>query len=453
MNAPIRPLTSQSLRPDGKRVKLHPAEAQGRYGALQRWLYPTLILVYAALPWIRFHGAPLVFVDIEHRHFYFFGLTFNSSDFYLSFFVVSGLGFALIVLSALVGRVWCGYACPQTVFLEGVARRIETLVEGRPGARAARERGAWTAGRVARFGLKHLLFVLSAFLIANIFISYFASLEQVLRMARRPPLENWGAFLWMAAITGVIYFDFAWFREQVCVVICPYGRLQSVLADRDTLIVGYDALRGEPRARRGTEGAGDCVDCKRCVQVCPTGIDIRNGLQLECVGCAHCIDACNEVMIKIGRPSGLIRYDSQAGLQHQPRRFIRPRLAGYAVAMAAGLVALTVAVSGRNAFGTTLARAQRAPYERVGDVVVNRFLLHVSNKGDASRTLHLEYLLPTGARVEGAPSDVPLPGFEQREIPFVVESPPGLQGARSLTVRATDGSGEHVDATVVLLGG
>lgn len=446
-------LQGMALRPDGKRVKIHPAASSGRFTQLQGWLYPVLIAIYAALPWIKVKGEPLVFVDFEHRRFFLFGLTFNSTDFYLAFFALSGVGFMLIVLSALYGRVWCGYACPQTVFLEGIYRRIETLVEGRASERIKRDRGDWTGSRFARAFIKHVLFILVSLAVAHLFLSYFATVAQVEQMVRRPPSENWGAFLVMAAVAGFFYFNFAWFREQMCVVICPYGRLQSVLADTDTVVVGYDALRGEPRGKKGTV-TGDCVDCLRCVQVCPTGIDIRNGLQLECIGCAHCVDACDEVMGKIGRAPGLIRYDSGTGLQHQPKRFWRPRVFGYLAAFAAGAVAFTLGLSIRRPFDVAVLRVQAAPYTRTADAVVNNFVLHLTSKSNATSHMKLEVAAPEGAKVILPFQELDLAPFESRQLPLMVEiDQPQQHHAKPITVKVVDASTGHAEtASSTLLG-
>ncbi len=240
----------------------------------------------------------------------------------------------------------------------------------------------------------------------------------------------------------------------MCVVLCPYGRLQSVLADSDTIVVGYDEARGEPRGRKGTPKAGDCVDCGRCFQVCPTGIDIRKGLQLECIGCARCVDACEEVMFKLNRPRGLIRYDSLAGLRHEAKRFWRPRLAGYGVALAAGIIALSIGLSHRRPFEANLLRPQQAPFERVGNEVVNRFVVHAINKRDAPLHLHVELLVPPGSHTVVPGADLELAPFESRQLPVIVETPlPSATANRKVTMRVSNArDDEAVEQSFVLLG-
>ncbi len=430
-------LLSRALRTDGTRVKMHPLESDGRFARLQRFLFPALIAFYAALPWIQVGGHPAVWLNITDRQFFLFGFTLNSTDFYLAFFVLTAIGFSLIVVSALFGRVWCGYACPQTVFLEGVFRRIEALVEGPARKRQARDQGPWTADRVARLLVKHVLFVGTAFVVAHIFLAYFSSVDSVLWMMQHNPAENLTPFLWAMAMTGIMYFNFTWFREQLCIVICPYGRLQGALFDRETITVGYDARRGEPRGKKGST-TGDCVDCGKCVAVCPTGIDIRNGNQLECVGCGHCVDACHDIMTSLHRPVGLIRYDSLSGLEGQPRKFLRGRLYGYAVAALAGLIALTTAVSMRKSFDASLLRAQANPRERVGDLVVERFVVHVASKSAQPRTFEITLDAPPQAQVVLPIKTLHLKAFESQHIPVVVSLPFGHAGTPILKMTTTE---------------
>ncbi|MBI5493555.1 MAG: cytochrome c oxidase accessory protein CcoG [Deltaproteobacteria bacterium] len=442
-SAPVVPvhddpaLLSRALRTDGRRVKMHPLETSGRFSRVQVFLFPALIAFYAVLPWVNVGGHPAVLIDIPNRRFFLFGLTFNSTDFYLAFFVLSGIGFSLFVVSALFGRVWCGYACPQTVYLEGVYRKIEALMEGPARKRAQREAGGWTLDRLARLAVKHALFLAVSFVVAHLFIAYFASAEGVLAMIRQNPAENLTPFLWAWGTTLLLYFNFAWFREQLCIVLCPYGRLQGALYDADTITVGYDTRRGEPRGKKGST-TGDCVDCRKCVLVCPTGIDIRNGNQLECVGCAHCIDACDDVMVQVGRATGLIRYDSLAGLEGRARRFLRPRLYGYLVAALAGLAALTTAVSVRKSFDAALLRAQANPRERQGDLVIQRFVVHVNSKSDEPRTFEISLEAPAGAEVILPMKTLELQPFESRHVPAIVSLPFEKSGSGVLKLRTVE---------------
>ena len=373
-----------SIRTDGTRITVHPADLHGRFDRLRRGIFALLMAVYVVLPWVNIGGHPAVLLDVARRRFFLFGALFNAQDVWLVFFLLSGIGFTLVALTTIAGRVWCGYACPQTVYLEGLFRPIQRLIEGSRDKRLRREAEGWTFDRLWRRALLWSIYAALAAAIAHVFIGYFTPIRELGRMIAAGPAASPQAFAWTTVLTAVMFFNFAWFREQTCVVICPYGRLQSVLTDPDTIVIGYDEKRGEPRAhgkgRERAEGAGDCVDCNRCVVVCPTGIDIRNGLQLDCIGCARCIDACDEVMEKLQRPRGLVRYDSYQGLHHEPGRFLRPRLYLYAVLGLMGLAASTVAYGRRTPFEANLLRLNGAPYVVDGNTVRNAYSIHLVNK-------------------------------------------------------------------------
>ncbi|MBN9166592.1 MAG: cytochrome c oxidase accessory protein CcoG, partial [Myxococcales bacterium] len=340
---------SGSLGTDGRRRRPYPADVSGRWVRARRVVYFALIALWAALPWIRIGGHPAVFLDIERRSFFLFGATFNAQDIWLLFFAVTGFGFGLACVTALLGRAWCGWACPQTVFIEAIFRPIERLVNGPRNTALERAKKPPSLDSVWRTGLTHALYVLAAAFAAHVFLAYFVSLPKLYEMIRTRPGAHPEAFAWMLGSTALFYVSFGVFREQFCVVMCPYGRLQSVLIDDDALVVGYDERRGEPRGKAKDAGRGACVDCNRCVVVCPTGIDIRQGLQLDCIACTACIDACDDVMDRLGQERGLIRYDSLRGLRGEQRRpwFRRPRLAIYGVLLALGMVATSVAMHRR----------------------------------------------------------------------------------------------------------
>ncbi len=436
---------SSALRPDGGRNFVVPADVQGRFTRRRYLVFLVLLAIYVAMPWIQIGGHPAVFLDIQHRAFYLFGATFNAQDFWMVFFLVSGLGFLLIAVTALWGRVWCGYACPQTVFLEGVFRRVERLIEGPRNLRLKRDQGPLTLSRVLRKLAKHGAFLLLSFLVAHVFLSYFVSLPALFDMMRRRPAEHPEAFAWAFGATAAMYGNFAWFREQLCIIVCPYGRLQSVLTDSDTLMIGYDVKRGEPRGKAKAEGRGDCVDCGRCVVVCPTGIDIRNGLQLECIGCAACVDACDAVMTKLSRPRGLIRYDSQNGLAALAKRFWRPRLYVYAALGALGLLVASLTLRTRAPFEANLLRLTSAPYvlEANDTRVRNAFELHLVNKHGAPATFHISGV-PAGAMeyVIAQPS-LRLGPLEARRVPVFVLAPNDHR-ARRVRLRVDDGATPRV---------
>lgn len=409
-----------TFNPDGSRNFLHPADVSGRWQVRKNLVFALLIGIYALLPWVNVGGHPAVLVDIPRRQAFLFGRTFTGEDFYLLFFVISGLGFGLIVLTALWGRIGCGFACPQTVFLEGVFRKIERLLEGPRDVRIRRNLGPTTADKAWRKVVKHAIFVALSLVVAHVFIAYFIPVRELVRVVRSSPAEHWTAFLWVAGMTGVLYFDFAWFREQTCLVVCPYGRLQSALIDDDTVIIGYDVKRGEPRTKT-TDRGGDCIDCRRCVVVCPTGIDIRNGLQMECVGCANCIDACDEIMTRIDRPRGLVRYDSKRGFEGVRRRFLRPRVLLYAVLGLVGLAVFGAAAWRRQPFQAHALRTRGMPYVIEEGRIRNLFNLRVQNKEDAARTYSIRVLAGSPGdphpEIVVAQPDLTLDAFRDATVP------------------------------------
>lgn len=401
-HAPVRDSVT-TISADGSRPFLYPADARGRFMTARRLAAYVLIAIYLLMPWIPINGYPALFLDIAARRFHFFGLTLSAQDTWLLFFGVTGLGFALFFLTALFGRLWCGWACPQTVFLDHVYRRIERWLEGDAPARRALQAAPMSAGKFLRRATKHALYVLVSLAITHLFLAYFVSIPELWHYMHSAPGEHWGAFLFVFIAAGILYFNFAWFREQLCIVICPYGRLQSALTDDHTLVIGYDGKRGEPRGRLGTPDAGSCIDCNRCVQVCPTGIDIRHGLQLECIGCAACIDACDEVMVKVKRPAGLIRYDSFAGFGGGVTRWLRPRTILYCVLMFVGAAVATYAFSTVRPMNFLVYRMSGAAYFVGHDEVRNQFMVRLVNK----RTVPATFTLV----VEGLPEKVRQTGF------------------------------------------
>lgn len=440
------------INADGSRNKIHTADVRGRYQRRKWVLWAILIVVYLALPWLEIGGKPALLIDITRRHFYLAGNTFNAQDFWLAFFVVSGIGFTLIVVSGLWGRVWCGYACPHSVFLEGVFRRVERLFEGSATKRKNLDAKRMSLEKVMRRGGKYATYLALSLVLSHTFLGYFMPVREVLAAATSPPSAHPTAFLFVVIFTAIIYLNFAWFREQLCIVVCPYGRLQSVLYDQDTVNVGYDKTRGEPRGKHQVEGRGDCIDCFRCVAVCPTGIDIRNGTQLECVGCANCIDACDDVMDKVGQPRGLVRYDSQRGLEQSVRRFWRPRVVLYAVLLAIGIGAFAFAVSRRTSFEANVVRVQGSAYTLDGDVVTNAFVVHLVNKMPATATFTIEAVAVAGVEWTIPVRTLTLESLADQRLPVFAKFDRGTfrGGTVVQLVVSTEGGNRTVD--VKLLG-
>ncbi len=385
--------TLYSINADGSRNMLQPADVSGRWHARRNLVFALLIAFYVAVPWIRIGGFPAIRLDVPNRTAYLIGHTFTREDFFLVFFLLTGFCFALFAMTALWGRIWCGYACPQTVFLEGVYRRIETWLEGSRNERLRRNQGPLSFDKLWRKATKQLAFLLLTLLITHTLLAYFLPVDELLPALLAGPSGHWLAFSWTLSLSAIIYFDFAWFREQFCVIMCPYGRLQSALIDDDTVVVGYDEQRGEPRGAVG-KVEGDCIDCRSCVNVCPTGIDIRNGLQMECIGCTNCVDACDSIMRQIGRPEGLVRYDSQRGFRGQQKRLLRPRLFLYAGLALVGLLVFGLTAAKRSSFEVTVLRARGMPYSIENERIQNLFTIHVQNKSAQPASYRLALAAP-----------------------------------------------------------
>jgi cytochrome c oxidase accessory protein FixG len=439
MAAPKKPNLDSvtTINADGSRYFLHPADVKGRWTSARRVIGLVLIALYALLPWIPVNGSPAVFLDVENRMFHLFGLTLVPQDAWVMFFGITGLGFALFFVTAILGRVWCGWACPYTVFIDHIFRRIERWIEGDAPARRKLAGDPWTAQKIWKRVLKHGLFAIVSAAIAHIFLSYFVSLPRLYGFMREGPLQHATAFGFVMFLTAILWFCFGYFREQFCIIVCPYGRLQSALTDDDTVNIGYDEIRGEPRGQKG-KAEGACIDCRRCVQVCPTGIDIRNGLQLECIGCAACIDACDDIMVKVGRPKGLIRYDSFKGFSRQAKRILRPRVYAYSGLAALGLgVLMAVAAGKARPFTATISRVGSTPFHRDAHSVRNIYRIRVLNKRNqtATMTIRLGSDAPHGYLLSGEEQAFSVPALGELTRTCVVVAPAGsYAGASDLTL-------------------
>jgi cytochrome c oxidase accessory protein FixG len=441
---PVVEEPASSLRSDGSRNYVHPADVRGRFTRLRYFIFAVLIAVYVVLPFAKIGGHPAVFMDVVNRRFYMFGSVFNAQDFWLMFFLLSGVGLTLLIVTATKGRLWCGYACPQTVFLEGVFRHIERAIEGPRAQRLRRNAAGVTFDKIWRKTLKHAIYVVLALLLSHVFISYFVSLPSLVDMVQRSPAEHPTAFTWVVVMSGILWFNFAWFREQLCLIICPYGRLQSAMTDRDTMVIGYDFNRGEPRGKASDPSNGDCVDCKRCMVVCPTGIDIRNGLQMECVGCAACVDACDEIMDKVGRPEGLIRYDSLNGLEGREKHGARARLFFYGGIATLWLIGAAFAFAQSSEFETNVLRLEGTPFSVVDGQVRNAVRVHLVNKTSDKQTFVVEPETESGIEYIIPQTRIELDSLGSTYLPILAMLPadqmkPGIKLRLTISMEGNDG--------------
>jgi cytochrome c oxidase accessory protein FixG len=449
--APDRVLST--LNVDGSRRWIRPKLSTGAFWRKRRAVAYGLMFVFFIIPYLHFRGKPLVLLDIPRREFTIFGTTFLPTDTLLFMLLFASIGIAIFLLTTLFGRVWCGWACPQTVYLEFLFRPIERWIEGGRSGTLALDR---KKGLKPRRLLKHAVFLVLALFLAHTFLAYFVGIDQLLVWVRLSPFEHPTAFFVMAGTTAAILFDFAYFREQTCLVACPYGRLQSVLLDRQSLIVGYDLRRGEPRAKGAARplAAGDCIDCRACVLTCPTGIDIRDGLQMECIHCTQCADACDAIMDQVGRPRGLIHYTSRDQVEGRPRRLLRPRVVLYPAALTIALSALTYSLVTKEDTDVTVLRGIGAPYTFEPDGrVVNQLRVRITNRARTTRVYSIAVVGAEGAELVAPENPLEVRGGELRTTSLFVVGPRTLfaGGTRPVSIRLSDGGAftESVPYTLV----
>ena len=375
-----------SVREDGKRNWVYPKKVKGFFYNYRTYLSWLLLAILFAGPFIKIDGRPYMLFNIFERKFIIFGAAFWPQDTHLLIFLLLIFFVFVILFTVVFGRVWCGWACPQTLFMEMVFRKIEYLIEGDANKQRTLNEGPWTAEKIWKKGLKLSIFGFISLLIGHLVMAYLIGIDQVIQIVTQPPTAHLAGFIGLVAFSGIFMFVFSWFREQACIVVCPYGRLQGVLLDDNSINVMYDYVRGEPRSpirKQATEvpPKGDCVDCGLCVQVCPTGIDIRNGTQMECVNCTACIDACDEVMVKVDRPTGLIRYASENSIKQGFQKLFTGRVKGYTFVLMLLVAAFVSLIATREDLEGTITRFPGMTYQaRPDGKVSNLYNITLINK-------------------------------------------------------------------------
>ncbi|MEP6483150.1 MAG: cytochrome c oxidase accessory protein CcoG [Rudaea sp.] len=437
----ILPDESQSLY--AAQPKVYPREIDGRFARLRIAAVFTLLGIFYVFPWLRWGGHQAVLFDLPARKFHVFAMTFWPQDFFWLTWLLIIAAVSLFFFTALAGRLWCGYACPQTVWTE-VFLWIERVCEGRRNERIKLDAGPWTREKIVRKGSKQALWILFAAWTGFTFVGFFTPVLDLARGVASLSLSGWEGF-WIVFYGFATYGNAGYLREQVCKYMCPYARFQSAMFDHDTLIVSYDSTRGEPRGARKRKvdpralGLGDCVECHACVQVCPTGIDIREGLQIECIACALCIDACDGVMDKMNYPRGLIRYTTENMLIGKPRRVIRLRTILYATLLTALLVTFAWGITHRSALIVEVLRDRNALYREAADGgIENSYTVKVVNKSDVVQDIHFSVPNESAAQLIGKVS-VSVAAGDVGSFPITLRAPHDTHGGmRSIELTATN---------------
>lgn len=436
----------------GKRVWVYPKKPGGKLTRWRQRLAYALVALLLVGPFIRINGDPLLMINLLERRFVFFGQTFWPQDFLI--FVLGFLAFILFValFTVAYGRLFCGWACPQTVFMEHVFRRIEYAIEGDWKQQMALNKAPWTTDKALKKTTKHLIFFAISFLIGNVFLAYIIGSDELFRIIREPAGQHVGGLSAMLLFSGAFYANFAFFREQACTTVCPYGRLQGVLLDRKSIVIAYDHVRGEQRAKfrkgevRQEAGKGDCIDCRACVHVCPTGIDIRNGTQLECVNCTACIDACDHMMEGVGLPTGLIRFASEAEIaDKQPFRFTL-RLKAYSAVLLVIVGVLATMILMRSDVDSTLLRTPGMLFQNRPDGrVSNLYAIKAVNKTRRTLPLRLEVLNVKGEVQLVGKELVVEPGEMKQTELFIILPKDQLDGMKTKVVVGVYSGDELLD--------
>jgi cytochrome c oxidase accessory protein FixG len=446
--------TINTISADGKRNWIYPQRPKGKFYNRRTIVSIVYLILFFTIPFIKLGGDPLVLMNIVERKFIIFGLVFFPQDLFL--FALAMLTFMvfIVLFTVIFGRLFCGWACPQTIFMEMVFRKIEYWIEGDANKQRQLDKGPWNLEKIRKKGSKTFIFFVLSFLFGNFLLSYIIGMDELISIVQEPLNKHYGGFSAMIFFTGAFFFVYMYFREQVCLVVCPYGRLQGVLLDRNSIMVAYDYVRGEPRGKHhkgeDTSKLGDCIDCGLCVRVCPTGIDIRHGTQLECVNCTACIDACDGIMEEIHKPKGLIRYDSENGIASGTKLKITLRMIGYSIILVGLIIGLSFGIAGRSKVEATILRAPGMMFQEVGkDSVSNLYNFKIVNKTKDEMKLDLILDSPAGVIKHVGSKDkfnIPSAGLAEGTF-FVTIARKDLEGRKNEIKFKLNVDGETLEKT------
>ena len=411
---------------EGNRKYVFPKKPKGKlhnYRLIFSWI---LLAIFFFTPFIKMHGEPLFLFDIFSRKFIVFGQIFWPQDTYIFAVMMLTMIVFIVVFTVSLGRLWCGWACPQTILMEMVYRKIEYMIEGDAPKQRRLAKQSWNFEKIWKRLLKYSVFTMISVLIANTLFAWVIGTDSLFEMISGPISENKGVFIGIVALSGILMFIYSWFREQVCLIMCPYGRLQGVMLDASSIVVSYDYVRGEPRGKfkkgegRGDAEKGDCIDCRACVDVCPTAIDIRNGTQLECVNCTACIDACNKTMLRVGLPKGLIRFDSEKGISTGKKLRLNARLIAYVSVLVVLFTFLVVLLFSRSDVEATILRTPGLLFQlQDNGQISNLYNVKVVNKKREQFPIEIRLLSHEGKIVMAAGDMIVNPAALTESVFFV----------------------------------
>lgn len=410
---------------EGKRKWIYPKKPSGKFYNARTIVSLFLLAFLIIVPFIKVNGHQFLLFDFLNRQFILFGIPFGPHDFHLFVLAMISIIVFIILFTVVFGRIFCGWACPQTIFMEMVFRKIEYWIEGDARDQQKLDAEEWNGKKLFKKGLKNIIFFIIAFFIAHIFLSYIISMDKVISIITQPPSEHLTGFVSIIGFSLIFYWVFSYFREQACTIVCPYGRLQGVLLDQDSIVIAYDYKRGEPRAKikkdQDQTDKGDCIDCHLCVDVCPTGIDIRNGIQLECVNCTACIDACDAVMEKVSRPKNLIKYASLNGIENKAKFKVTPRMMLYSVILVVLLGILGYLLSIRTEYSVNILRTPGMLFqEQPNGMISNVYDLNIVNKTFNETPVQIKLEQPSDGELKLVGKDIVLKSQQIVETKFLV---------------------------------